>query len=64
VNKTERMARALEKANPGLTVERGGRHRKIRRGGQLLGILPRTLRTEGLNHDLRTQLTGHGVTLP
>lgn len=64
MTKTEQLARALEKANPGLTVEPGKRHHKIKRGGKLLGILPRKLRTEGLNHDLRTQLTGHGVTLP
>ena len=65
MNRTERVRRELLRRNPGLEIpkdNRGG-HMKIFMNGRLIGILPRTLRAEGLSPNLISQLRRRGVVL-
>jgi hypothetical protein len=59
--KTKRIVDRLQEDNPQLQVTWGGRHVKLYVRGQLVGILPLQLRTEGLAKNSVTQLRRAGL---
>lgn len=64
-DRMHRLARAIEKLNPGVSVVMGGQHQKIMRNGEILAVLPTSEHYgDGLSHNLRNQLKRAGVVLP
>lgn len=57
----ERICERLKADNPGLAIVPGGRHLKVVYRGRLAGILPFTLRNEGLSPNLVAQFRRAGV---
>lgn len=55
------LRRKLLRDNPGLVIEPGGRHYKLKLNGKLVGILPGRLAKEGISRNLATQFRKAGV---
>jgi hypothetical protein len=55
------LRRQLLRDNPGLVIELGGRHWKLKLNGRLVGILPSKLAKEGISRNLATQFRKAGV---
>lgn len=62
---TAALVRALRRLNPQALFEEGTRHWKVKTAaGVLAGIIPFTLREEGLSPNLKAQFRRHGIALP
>lgn len=63
-SKSQRLAKAFEKANPQAVIELGSLHYKIKVDGTIVGILPMTPAKEGLSSNLISQLKRAGIKIP
>lgn len=64
MSKGERLAGAVQRANPHATVRYGKSHYVVMVGPKIVGILPRKPAKEGLSYNLRQQFARAGVTVP
>lgn len=64
MSKGERLAEAIQRANPHVTVRHGKSHYVVMVGPKIVGILPRKPAREGVSFNLRQQFARAGVTIP
>lgn len=60
---SERIRSQILRDNPHVRITQGRRHFKVFAGGRLAGIIPFTLARDGLDANLRRQLSRAGISL-